>query len=89
MIKIRKHGKFVLYKYLTGCEKCGCEFYFTHGDYGGIKGKDPGSRDTRGCGGSVPSVSPEEKDARQRGQGKRAGAPCGADPRAGYDGACA
>ena len=36
MIEIRKHGKFVLYKYLTGCEKCGCEFYFTHGDYGGI-----------------------------------------------------
>lgn len=39
MIEIRKHGKFVLYKYLTGCKKCGCEFYFTYGDYGGIKGK--------------------------------------------------
>ena len=35
MIEIRKHGKFVTHRYLTGCNKCGCEFWFTKGDYVG------------------------------------------------------
>lgn len=39
MIEIRKHGKFVQTKYLTGCKKCGCEFWFTNGDYKGTNGE--------------------------------------------------
>ena len=39
MLEIRKHGKYVKTRYLIGCKKCGCEFYFTHGDYKGINGK--------------------------------------------------
>lgn len=38
MIEIRKHGKFVNCRYLTGCRKCGCEFWFNRGDYLGING---------------------------------------------------
>lgn len=39
MIEIRKHGKLVTRRYLTGCHKCGCEFYFDRGDYVGENGK--------------------------------------------------
>ena len=33
MIEIRKHGKLVTRRYLTGCKKCGCEFWFDRSDY--------------------------------------------------------
>ena len=38
MIEIRKHGKLVSLRYLTGCKKCGCEFWFDRGDYVGKNG---------------------------------------------------
>ena len=39
MIEIRKHGKLVKQRYLTGCKECGCEFWFDHSDYFGENGK--------------------------------------------------
>ena len=39
MIEIRKHGKLVDHRYLTGCHKCGCEFWFDRSDYTGENGK--------------------------------------------------
>lgn len=39
MIEIKKHGSCVKKKYLTGCDVCGCEFYFTYGDYKGKNGE--------------------------------------------------
>ena len=39
MIEIRKHGKLVTRRYLTGCHICGCEFYFDRADYVGENGK--------------------------------------------------
>lgn len=39
MIEVKKHGDLVRHKYITGCKKCGCEFYFTDVDYTGINGK--------------------------------------------------
>ena len=38
MIEIRKHGKLVTRRYLTGCHKCGCEFWFDRSDYTGENG---------------------------------------------------
>lgn len=41
MIEIRKHGKpgrRFRTRYLTGCKKCGCEFWFDKNDYEGING---------------------------------------------------
>lgn len=39
MIEIRKHGKLVDRRYLTGCRKCGCEFWFDRADYIGKNGE--------------------------------------------------
>ena len=39
MIEIRKHGNLVNRRYLTGCRKCGCEFWFDRADYSGENGK--------------------------------------------------
>ena len=39
MIEIRKHGKFTKLRFLTGCKKCGCEFYFDRADFIGENGK--------------------------------------------------
>lgn len=39
MIEIRKHGKLVDKRYLTGCKKCGCEFWFDRADFLGKNGE--------------------------------------------------